>query len=74
MNPPAVNFISLHALQILLLSHSNQNRITEEIIQLCKNTLPDYEVPVDIEYIESMPITAANKVDFKALEKQADER
>ena len=39
-----------------------------EIIQHCKEELPDYMVPVEIEYIPEMPRTSRGKVDYRALE------
>ena len=39
-----------------------------EIIQHCKEELPDYMVPVEIEYISEMPRTSRGKVDYRALE------
>lgn len=39
----------------------------------CQNSLPEYEVPVEFRFVREVPITGANKVDFKALEIQAEE-
>lgn len=39
-----------------------------EIIQHCKEDLPDYMVPVEIEYITEMPRTSRGKVYYRALE------
>jgi len=39
-----------------------------DIIQQCKEELPDYMVPVEIEYIPEMPRTSRGKVDYRALE------
>ena len=43
---------------------------TKSIIELCKNKLPGYMVPDEIEYRTELPRTERGKVDFKALEKQ----
>ena len=30
--------------------------------------LPDYEVPTGVKFVTEVPVTGANKVDFRALE------
>ena len=39
----------------------------------CRKKLPEYEVPYGWSFIKNMPVTAANKVDYRVLEIQADE-
>ena len=43
-----------------------------ELADYCQKILPEYEVPVDFIFVSEVPVTGANKVDFKALEKQAE--
>ncbi len=43
--------------------------IKEEVIELCKNHLPEYMVPVEVEFVDDMPRTPAGKIDYRALEK-----
>ena len=45
----------------------------EEIMELCEMNLPEYMVPVGIVIIDDMPRTSAGKIDYRALEKQAEE-
>ena len=47
--------------------------LTEEILLFCKDKLPEYMVPVEIEYCSDLPRTSRGKIDYRALEKQAEE-
>ncbi|MBO6155164.1 MAG: hypothetical protein J6O60_06960 [Lachnospiraceae bacterium] len=42
--------------------------LKREIIQHSKKELPDYMVPIEIEYISETPRTSRGKVDYRALE------
>ena len=50
-----------------------KENIKRALLEHCQKSLPEYEVPVDFSFIREVPVTSANKVDFKALEKQAEE-
>lgn len=56
---------------IVLKEHikKSSDDILEEIKELLKNTLYDYELPDSYEILSEMPLTPMNKIDFKALEK-----
>ena len=41
-----------------------------ELIELCKEELPDYSQPVDYIVEEELPLTVVGKVDYKKLEKK----
>lgn len=43
-------------------------KLKEKINTLCRQKLPEYMQPVDIVFIDKMPITANGKVDFHKLE------
>ena len=43
--------------------------ISKEIIKICEDNLPEYMVPVEIEFVDDMPRTPAGKIDYRALEK-----
>lgn len=43
--------------------------IREELMDLCNKNLPEYMVPVTIEFLDSIPRTTPGKVDYRALEK-----
>ena len=45
-------------------------RIKEELIELCKEELPDYSQPVDYIVEEELPLTVVGKVDYKKLERK----
>ena len=46
----------------------NLKAVHEEILNLCKETLPKYEIPAYFEQIEKMPYTPNGKHDFRKLE------
>ncbi len=48
-----------------------KKRITKEILQICREELPDYMVPDEIEYRSELPRTPRGKVDYRALEEMA---
>lgn len=56
-----------------VMSDGNQNEIKEKIYAICRNSLPEYCWPAEIYFIQEFPYTAAGKVDFRALEKLAEE-
>lgn len=45
--------------------------LTQEIMGICVNDLPDYMLPDEIVYRDELPRTARGKVDYRALEKEA---
>ena len=42
--------------------------IKEEILDLCNESLPEYMVPVEIEFVSDLPRTSVGKIDYRALE------
>ena len=46
--------------------------IIEEVRDICKKELPEYAQPVDFIFIDKMPLTPIGKVDYRALEKEAE--
>lgn len=46
--------------------------IKNELIELCKNELPEYAQPLDYRFIDSLPLTTIGKVDYLSLEKEAE--
>ena len=51
----------------------HEDVVTSKLLDRCQKSLPEYEIPVEFRFMREVPITGANKVDFKALEKQAEE-
>lgn len=45
--------------------------LEQEIINTCKNSLPDYMIPEKIEFRNELPRTPRGKVDYRALEREA---
>lgn len=54
-------------------SLSETKRIEEELRRICEEKLPIYSRPTFYEFREQLPLTAAGKVDYRALEKEAEE-
>ena len=46
--------------------------IIDEIKQLCENALPEYAWPVQYYIRDNIPLTPVGKVDYRALEKEAE--
>lgn len=49
-------------------------KIKKEIRELCKKNLAAYSQPKEIEFREELPKTLYNKVDYKSLEKEEEEK
>ena len=47
--------------------------LKKQILLSCKAELPEYSQPYDIEFIEEIPLTPIGKIDYKLLEKKANE-
>lgn len=45
--------------------------LKQELILLCRKELPEYVQPVEYRFVDAFPMTAIGKVDFRALEKEA---
>lgn len=48
--------------------------IREELLEICFKYLPKYSIPVDFEFVDSLPKTLYNKVDYKQVEKKEREK
>jgi len=46
--------------------------LKKELFELCKKELPEYVQPVDFVFIDKMPLTPIGKVDYRALEEEAE--
>ena len=49
-------------------------QIKREIINLCKKNLAVYSLPKEYEFRENLPKTLYNKIDYKLLEKEEEEK
>ncbi len=50
------------------------NKTKEDIKKLCEEELPEYAQPKEIRIIEKLPLTPIGKVDYRTLEKLAEEQ
>ena len=48
-----------------------REQITEQILALCRKELPDYMVPEAVHYRDDLPRTPRGKIDYRALETEA---
>lgn len=51
---------------------ANAESVKAELFELCKKELPEYVQPADFVFIDKMPLTPIGKVDYRALEKEAE--
>lgn len=61
----------------IVLRRTNQsdiNIIEQELRKVCEAELPDYSRPDKYVFIDKMPLTAAGKIDYRALERMAEEK
>jgi long-chain acyl-CoA synthetase len=54
--------------------HCLDKTLERELENLCKSRLPAYSVPAVFEVLDELPHTPIGKVDFRALEKLADDK
>ncbi len=52
-------------------NESDKRRIEKEIVDICKQNLPDYMVPDEIEIIDDLPRTPRGKIDYRSLEERS---
>ncbi len=52
--------------------HEQSSEIAEEIKEHCEKNLTEYARPVQFFVLDSLPMTAAGKVDYRSLEKEAE--
>ncbi len=52
----------------------NDVELSKELMSICQDTLPEYEQPVGFEFIDKLPLTSIGKVDYRALEQQAENK
>lgn len=60
------------AVVVLNEGFEESDELTQEIICNCKAALPEYMVPEIVEYRTDLPRTERGKVDYRALEKEAE--
>ena len=50
----------------------DKDLVRENILEICRKKLPNYQVPVEIEFMSELPRTERGKIDYKALDTDAD--
>lgn len=53
---------------------SNESEVKAELKKLCEKKLPEYAQPIDFIFIDKLPLTPIGKVDYRTLEKMAEEK
>lgn len=51
---------------------NDREPLISEIKTLCGEQLPEYAQPVDIHFVEKLPLTSIGKIDYRALEEMAN--
>ena len=54
-------------------SEISNDSLKNELAQMCQKELPEYVQPVDYVFIDKLPLTPIGKVDYRSLEKEAEE-
>ena len=55
---------------ILLKNKEDEENVKEQVLEICRENLPEYMVPEEISFVEEMPRTPRGKIDYRALEEQ----
>ena len=58
---------------VILKNNMDTERARKEITDSCIQNLPEYMIPVEIEFREDLPRTERGKVDYRALEKMGSD-
>ena len=53
--------------------NESDDAVKTELFELCRKELPEYAQPIDFVFIDALPLTPIGKIDYRALEKQAEE-
>lgn len=51
----------------------NDEQVKTELFALCRKGLPEYAQPIDFVFTDALPLTPIGKINYRALEKQAEE-
>lgn len=56
----------------VLNNSADAETVKAELFEYCRKELPEYVQPVDFIFINKLPLTSIGKVDYRALEKEAE--
>ena len=59
---------------VLNSGYKKSDKLIKKLKELCKKNLPKYAQPYEFEFRESLPKTLIGKVDFRALQKENNEK
>ncbi len=65
-----INYARVFA--VLAGNYVDSKAVTEEVLNLCHEKLPEYMVPEEIMFRHNLPRTNRGKVDYRALEKETE--
>ncbi len=51
-----------------------ESSVKQELIALCQRDLPEYSQPEDYIFRDAVPLTPIGKIDYRALEKEAEKQ
>ena len=51
----------------------NKYDVLDDVLALCKKELAERSIPYSFDFVESLPLTSIGKIDYRALEKMAEE-
>ena len=58
---------------VVLNKNCNEATVKTDLYKLCQNELPEYAQPVDLILVDALPLTPIGKIDYRVLERQAEE-
>lgn len=67
-----INYAKVYV--VLAKGYEANEKLTNEILAICHEKLPEYMVPEEIVYRKDLPRTDRGKVDYRALEKEAENK
>lgn len=50
----------------------DKDLVREHILEICRKKLPNYQIPVEFEFISELPRTERGKIDYKVLDTDSD--
>lgn len=62
-----------HEAVAFIIKEQSDTDITEELKAICAKEVPTYMQPVEYRFVEEFPHTPIGKVDFRVLEKEAEQ-
>ncbi len=58
---------------VITKNNMDEDTSRKEIIEKCKENLPEYMIPEEIEFVDDLPRTPRGKIDYRALETRGKE-